>query len=71
MTKNLGNLDRSLRILAGSGLLLAAVMAPLPLWIRAALIAPNGLYFLASALAGTCLGYRLIGLNSCPQPRRS
>ena len=43
-----------------------AAFAPWPLLARAAL-ALNGVYLLFTALAGTCLGYRLIGRSTCPR----
>lgn len=64
MTKNLGTLDRFLRLLAVAGLALGAGAAPLPLIARLALGA-SGLYLFGTVFFGTCLGYRLLGLSTC------
>jgi hypothetical protein len=66
MKKNLGTSDRWLRGLAGSALLLCSFLAPLPLLMRAAGLGSAGVYLLFTALAGTCLGYKLIGRSTCP-----
>ncbi len=68
MKNNVGNWDRALRALVGVGLLLASVLAPLPWpqWVRLAGLGGSGVYMLLSALAGTCLGYALLGKSTCP-----
>ncbi|MDB4973801.1 MAG: hypothetical protein JWN48_2142 [Myxococcaceae bacterium] len=65
MKKNLSTTDRWLRLLAGSALLVCSMLAPLPLMIRAAGLGGAGAYLLFTALAGTCLGYRLMGRSTC------
>lgn len=65
MTRNLGELDRVLRIGAGALLLLLGAFGPLGWW---GLI---GVVPLATGLAGRCPAYRLAGLNTCPSDRRS
>ena len=64
MTKNLGILDRFLRLLGTAGLALGAGAAPLPLVARVALGA-SGLYLLGTVFFGACLGYRVLGLSTC------
>jgi hypothetical protein len=69
MEKNLGRADRLARVVAASLLVLCAALAPLPFAARGGALA-MGLYMLATALAGTCLGYRLMGFRSCPLSER-
>ncbi|MCY1019793.1 YgaP family membrane protein [Pyxidicoccus sp. MSG2] len=69
MTRNVGNVDRTLRAVAAVGLGVCAVAAPVDGWMRG-LMAAQGLYFLGTALAGTCLGYRLMGRSTCPVSSR-
>ncbi|WP_163995103.1 YgaP family membrane protein [Pyxidicoccus caerfyrddinensis] len=69
MTRNVGNVDRTLRAVAAVGLGVCAVVAPVDGWMRG-LMAAQGLYFLGTALAGTCLGYRLMGRSTCPVSSR-
>jgi hypothetical protein len=66
MTKNVGNWDRLVRAAAGFAMLTCSVMAPLPVAVRAPVFGIMGVYMLFSALAGTCLGYRLMGRSTCP-----
>jgi hypothetical protein len=66
MAKNVGSWDRAARAVAALSMLVCAVMAPLPLYVRLAGLALPGLYVAVTALAGTCLGYRLIGRSTCP-----
>ena len=70
MARNVGNLDRMLRAVAAVGLGVCAVVAPVDGWIRG-VMAAQGLYFLATALAGSCLGYRMMGRSTCPVPSRT
>lgn len=65
MTKNLGTMDRVFRVLAGIAMLICSVMAPFPLAARGGLGA-TGVYMLFTALAGTCLGYKMMGRSTCP-----
>ncbi len=69
MTKNLGNRDRALRVLAAAFAVTCAVMAPLPLLVRVAAFGGMGAYLLFTALAGTCVGYMLMGKSTCPIER--
>lgn len=66
MKRNLGSLDRSFRGIGALALLICSVMAPLPLLIRVATFGVAGCYLLFTALAGTCLGYTLMGKSTCP-----
>jgi hypothetical protein len=71
MTKNLATLDRRLRLLGGTALLLCAGFAPLDAALRLWALALPGAYVLGTAAFGNCLGYKLLGLSSCAvSPRR-
>ena len=65
MTKNLGTSDRVLRALAAAGSVAALFLAPLSLEIRAPLFGGMAAYLLFTSLAGSCLGYRLMGRSTC------
>jgi len=41
-------------------------LAPLPLVVRVPAFGVLGAYMLVTALAGTCLGYKLMGRSTCP-----
>jgi len=69
MMKNVGHLDRAGRGLLAIALLVAAWMAPLSLLPRVG-IAATGTYFALTMLFGSCLGYRMIGLSTCPRTLR-
>ena len=64
MKTNVGSIDRALRGAGALGAVLGALLAPVPPLARWGLGA-TGFYLLLTALAGTCLGYRLMGLSSC------
>lgn len=64
MTKNVGTLDRVLRLLGSAGLVIAALGAPVPVLARLALGA-SGLYLLGTVFLGWCLGYKLLGRSTC------
>jgi hypothetical protein len=66
MKRNVGNWDRIFRGLGALGMLTCSVMAPLPLAVRVGAFGASGVYLLFTALAGTCLGYRLMGRSTCP-----
>lgn len=58
MTANVGNIDRTIRILAGIALIAWALMGgPVWAWI--------GVLPLATGLFRFCPAYRLLGINSC------
>lgn len=65
MTRNVGGLDKMLRIGAGVVLLLLGLFDPLGWW---GLI---GVVPLVTGLMGNCPVYSLVGLNTCPLDRRS
>jgi hypothetical protein len=69
MMKNVGRLDRAARTLLAIAMLLGAWRAPLAMLPRAGLAA-LGTYFAITVLLGTCLGYRMMGLSSCPRSAR-
>jgi hypothetical protein len=58
MSKNVGGIDRILRIVVGLGLIAYALIANVMWgWI--------GVIPLGTALIGFCPAYRLIGVNTC------
>jgi hypothetical protein len=59
MKKNVGNLDRVLRIIAGAAILSFAFVGPQSPW------AYLGIIPLATGLAGWCPPYALLGISSC------
>jgi hypothetical protein len=65
MKKNVGSLDRVARGLGASGMIVAALVAPWELWLRIG-VGATGAYVLLTAFVGTCVGYRLVGLSTCP-----
>ena len=67
--KNLGNADRVLRAIAAVALFVAAFIAPVPL-IATVGFALTGVYMIGTTLVGTCLGYKLIGVSTCPVKQR-
>jgi hypothetical protein len=66
MKKNVGSLDRLMRVVAGLAMLAGAAFAPLPLAVRLAGLGMMGAYLLFTAVAGTCAGYHLMGKSTCP-----
>jgi hypothetical protein len=62
MKHNVGTADRILRALGGGALLVSAYMV-------SPLIAIPGGYLLFTSLAGSCLGYRMMGRSTCPVSR--
>lgn len=60
MTKNVGGIDKILRIAVGLALIAATFMDMLPVW------GYIGIVPLATGLMGWCALYPLIGLNTCP-----
>ena len=62
MSKNVGGIDKILRIVIGALLLIGALMGyGAWLWI--------GVVPLAPGLMGNCLLYRLVGINTCPMDK--
>lgn len=69
MKQNLSRMDRVIRLVAAAGLAGGAVAAPLPWALRIAGLGLSAAYLLFTVLAGTCLGYRLLGISTCPRER--
>ena len=65
MTRNVGDIDKGLRIVAGLVLLALGWFGPLGWW---GLI---GLVPLATGLIGKCPVYSLLGVSTCPLNKRS
>ena len=63
MTRNVGSIDRGLRIVAGLALLGLGAFGPLGWW---GLI---GLVPLATGLMSSCPAYSLLGMNTCAAAR--
>jgi hypothetical protein len=59
MTRNVGSVDRAIRIVAGLALLSLVFVGPKSLW---GLV---GLVPLGTALMGWCPAYTLLGLRTC------
>lgn len=63
--QNVGSFDRIARTLAATMMIVAGLLAPLPMVARG-MLSGMGVYLLMTAATGTCLGYRLMGRSSCP-----
>ncbi|MBA4261665.1 MAG: DUF2892 domain-containing protein [Comamonadaceae bacterium] len=59
MTKNVGGIDRSIRIAVGIALIAAAAMGAIGVW------GYIGVVPLLTGLMGWCPPYALLGLNTC------
>lgn len=59
MPKNVGGIDRILRILVGLGLIAIVFVGPQTQW------GWIGVIPLSTALLGFCPAYRLVGLSTC------
>jgi len=59
MTKNIGSLDRILRIVVGVALIAATVTGTIGVW------GWIGVVPLATALMGWCPPYAILGFNTC------
>jgi hypothetical protein len=59
MTRNVGGIDRTLRILVGLGLMAAAATGTVGLW------GYLGVVPLLTGLVGWCPPYALFGFNTC------
>lgn len=71
MSKNLGTFDRVARGVVSLGMIAGAFAAPLPEMVRILALGLPGLYMFGTTFVGTCLGYKLIGVSSCPTARGS
>ena len=65
LKQNLGNADRTIRAIAAVVMLIASFTTPMPL-TAAVGFALTGVYLIGTSLVGTCLGYKLIGVSTCP-----
>lgn len=63
--KNVGGIDRILRVVVGLALVIAAATGTVGVWGWVGVIP------LITGLFGFCPAYRLIGLNTCPLKRRT
>jgi len=63
MNKNVGGIDKMLRIVAGVALIALTVMGVLPVW------GYIGIVPVATGLMGWCPLYPLLGLNTCPMKK--
>lgn len=62
LSRNVGTIDRTLRVLLGLALLSLTLFGPKTLW---GLV---GLVPLLTGLVGSCPLYSLLGLRTCPLP---
>ncbi|MEO8554849.1 MAG: DUF2892 domain-containing protein [Kofleriaceae bacterium] len=65
MKPNVGNPERILRAVIGILMLTSSVVAPVSLALRVGLFGILGGYMVFTALAGSCLGYRMMGRSTC------
>ena len=65
MRKNVGSWDRVARGLGAGGMIVVALVAPWEVWMRIG-VGATGAYVMLTAFVGTCVGYRLMGLSTCP-----
>lgn len=65
MQRNLGNMDRALRLLGALMAGVGAVVAPFPLTARLLAFGGVSLYLLFTSVSGACVGYRLMGKSTC------
>lgn len=63
MQRNEGTIDRTLRIIAGLGLLSLVFIGPQTPW------GWLGLVPLVTGLVGVCPVYSVLGIRTCPAPR--
>lgn len=64
MQRNEGTLDRAVRVIAGLGILSLAFVGPQTPW------GWLGLVPLATGIVGICPAYSLLGIRTCPAPRK-
>ena len=62
MPRNVGSIDRILRVVVGLGLLVLVFIGPKTAW------GYLGLIPLATGLLGTCPLYVLLGIDTCGRP---
>lgn len=61
--RNVGGIDRVIRVLVGVALIVATLMGAIGVW------GWIGVVPLATGLFGTCPAYKLLGVNTCPLKR--
>ena len=64
MTKNVGKIERGIRIAAGLAILSIVFVGPKSLW------GLLGLLPLVTGLVGFCLPYHLLGINTCSKCKK-
>lgn len=69
LNPNLGKADRTIRAITAVAMLIASFTIPVPL-MAAVGLALTGVYMIGTSLVGTCLGYKLIGVSTCPIKQR-
>ncbi len=69
--QNAATWDRIVRAFAGMTMLGVGIFAPFPLLVRVLALGGTGLYLLGTAVVGTCLGYKLMGISTCPIEERN
>jgi hypothetical protein len=65
MTKNIGTVDRIMRLIIGAVLVAVALFIVTVLWLKVVIIL-LALFTFYEALSSWCLFYQLIGKNTCP-----
>ena len=65
MTKNVGGIDRTLRILIGLALIAGAATNTIGMW------GYLGVVPLLTGLIGWCPAYTLLGMNTCPMKSKA
>ena len=65
MTKNIGTIDRIMRLVIGVVLVAVALFIVTVLWLKVVIIL-LALFTFYEALSSWCLFYQLIGKNTCP-----
>ena len=63
MAKNVGGIDKTLRIVVGAALVGATIAGMLPVW------GYIGIIPLATGLMNWCPAYTLLGMNTCPMKK--
>lgn len=66
LTRNVGTIDRAIRVVVGVALLAAFFLYPDASWRYWTLI---GIVPLVTGMAGSCPAYSLLGLSTCPMKR--
>jgi hypothetical protein len=62
MKHNVGTTDRILRGTIGLGMVASSIVTPVPI-----VVGVMGGYLALTSLAGSCLGYRMMGRSTCPR----